>query len=471
MPKLIILFTTILLTVRLFGQAGKDMSPEIKASLGSYISSGNDLPFWLVSNQNGVFSLKNSSYQLVQLGIERGLRRDSLKKWDIFYGGNLVYGYAGKSDFQFNQYWLGARYKWLIMKAGAQSDPVLYAGLSSTNGNMDWSNNARPLPGIAFSTDGFIPFFFWKKWLTVKAFYAEYILFDNQYIDNAHLHHKYAIARASLDSWKISAGLDHWVFWGGTSPVTGSLPGFKSYLRYIFGLRGSRNSSSIDRGNVVGNSLGLYLLTVEKEYPNMGITFYYNHPFEDRSGLEMDNIPDGLWGIYLHRKKGKAFLQDMVYELQNTTNQSGTYNGLVIVSTGRVTGRGNDNYFNHSTYKSGFVHYDRMMGSPFFIPTIDSSGISKGFKNNRIWVHHIGLSGWMSERLSWKSYLSWSRNLGTYEPNGMFPHALNQFSFLAECSYSLNRTPLRLKAGIAGDYGEYQERRLGGYVGLEWRIR
>ena len=90
------------------------MIPEVSASFGSYVSSGDDLPFWLVSNQNGVFTTKNSTYQLFQFGVDRKLRNDSLKKWDFTYGGNLVYGYAGSSDFQVNQYWLGARYKWLV---------------------------------------------------------------------------------------------------------------------------------------------------------------------------------------------------------------------------------------------------------------------------------------------------------------------------------------------------------------------
>ncbi len=358
------------------------------------------------------------------------------------------------------------------MKAGAQPDPILYAGLSSTNGNMDWSNNARPLPGIAFSTDGFIPFFFWKKWFSVKGFYAEYFLNDRRYVENAHLHHKYAWARASLNSWKISLGLDHWVYWGGTSPDLGNLPGFDNYFRYIFSLRGKKTSLAIDRANASGSSLGLYLLTVEKEYPDVSLTFYYNHPFEDRSGLEMANAPDGLWGIYLHRKKGKAFLQDVVYELQNTTNQSGTYDQVEIGNTGIRTGRGNDNYFNNWVYKSGHVYYNRMMGSPVFIPEIDANGISTGFDNTRIWLNHLGLSGWMGERLSWKSYLTFTRSLGTYDPSRVnLPEPLDQFSFLFGCVYLCKRLPFDLNFGIAGDYGQRFETRTGGYAGISWRIK
>jgi hypothetical protein len=469
MLKFIFLFATIFLAKHVLAQEEKNRLPEIKASFGSYVSSGEDLPFWLVSNQNGIFTMQNNTYQLFQLGLERSLKQDSLKKWGLTYGANLVYGYAGASDFQVNQYWLGARYKWLVMRLGAQSDPILYGGLSSTNGNMDWSNNARPLPGIALSTNDFIPFFFWKKWFSIKAFYSENMLYDKQYVENAHLHHKYAYGRATLDSWKISIGLDHWVYWGGTSPDLGQLPGAGNYLRYIFALRGGSNSPTQDQDNAAGNSLGIYVLTVEKNYRNFSLTFYYNHPFEDRSGLEMANAPDGLWGLYFHLKKEKSFLGNIVYEFQNTTNQSGSINMVEIGNTGIRTGRGIDEYFNNWIYKSGHVHFNKMMGSPLFIPVINANGVSAGFNNNRILLHHTGFSGWISDRLSWRSLLSFSRSFGTYYIK--YPAPLDEFSFLVESGYNLKRIPLRVNFGIAGDYGDRFENRLGGYAGVSWRIK
>jgi len=461
----------LLLVATVFSQERNNL-PEINASIGSHHSSGENLPFWMTSNQNGVFTMNGSNYQLLQFGFERKLQQDSLKKWGLFYGSNLVYGHSGGgSDFQLNQYWIGARYKWIIMKAGAQADPVLYSGLSSTNGNMDWSNNARPLPGISLSTNNYIPFFFWKEWFSFKALYSENLLLDERFVDNPHLHHKYAFGRASLGKIKISLGLDHWVYWGGTSPVYGGLPGFDNYLRHIIGLKGGADSPRNERQNVSGNSLGLYLFTIEKEYRNFNLASYYNYTFEVRSGLEFDNMPHGLWLLHYNGLNRKSFLSDIVYEFQNTTNQSGTYNMIPIGNTGRFTGRGNDNYFNNWIYKSGHVHYNRMMGTPIFIPVIGTDGISAGFDNTRIRLYHIGLSGWGTDRLSWKSLLSWSRGFGTYDPEGIqYPVPRDQFSFLAEFSYHLNRLPLKFSIGVAGDYGDQFERRTGGYAGVSWSL-
>jgi hypothetical protein len=137
--------------------------PDVRLSQSTLVSTGNDLPFWMVTNQNGVFTMQNSSYLLFQAGLNRGLDRDTLKKWGYTYGANMVGGIAGTSDFHPNEYWLGIRFHQLILKAGAQSDPIIYGGLSSTNGDINRSRNARPVPGLSLSTNGYIPFLFAKK--------------------------------------------------------------------------------------------------------------------------------------------------------------------------------------------------------------------------------------------------------------------------------------------------------------------
>jgi hypothetical protein len=83
----------------------KKANTDFNVSFGSYLSSGSDLPFWLTSNKNGVFSMQNSNYQLIQAGFLKEFESDSVRKWSCTWGANLVYGYGGKSDFQANQYW------------------------------------------------------------------------------------------------------------------------------------------------------------------------------------------------------------------------------------------------------------------------------------------------------------------------------------------------------------------------------
>ncbi len=470
--KFFLMKSAFLITTLLFSLNTAAIEPDFRFSFNSYGSSGNNLPFWFTSNQNGAFTTENNYYQLLQAGLARGLDTDTTKKWDYTYGTTFIAGYGDKTGYQFNQYWIGARYKRLVVKIGARNEPVKYAGLSHTNGNMMWSGNARPLPGITFSTDGFIPVFSQKKWFTAKALYEENFLTDHRDMSNAMLHHKYLYGRATLKSWSFTLGLDHWVYWGGTSKTQGKAPGIEYYPRYIFGLKGGKNSSGSDQINAAGNSIGMYAFEAEKNLGGHTLTFYWNHPYEDRSGLEFDNMPDGLWGLHYANKKREALFSDFVYEFMNTLNQSGSYHLLPSGVPGVLTGRGRDNYFalgigmSDGFYSSGHVYHDKMMGTPLFIPVIGEDGIPKGFDNTRIEMHHIGIGGTIIGRLGWKSLMTWSQSRGTYEKP--FEEIISQFSCLYDLNYRFRKLPLRINLGMAADYGERFENRYGGTIGINW---
>ena len=446
--------------------------PDFRLSQTTAVSSGEDLPFWMTSNQNGIYTLQNSSYMLFQAGLNRSLDRDTLKKWGYTYGANMVYGFAGCSDFHPNEYWLGFRFHQLILKAGAQSDPIIYSGLSSTNGDMNRSRNARPVPGLLLSTNGYIPFLFAKKWFSWRFLYEEEILKDKQYITDAHLHHKNLHFRALLTpSLSLSLGLEHYVFWGGYSAKYGQLPEWNQYFRYISGKEGGEGATINDQDNSAGNQLGSYNLELKKEWTNLNATFYWNHPFNDRSGMEFANTPDGLWGIHIGKKERSAFVTDVVYEYMNTRNQSGSipnHSDPTPTDPKRITGRGWDDYFNHGIYESGFTHFGRMMGTPLFVPEINTDGVSAGYKSTRMWMHHLGISGILGGGFYWKSLTTWSRNFGSYKQ--VYPDPLDEFSLLVEGSYNGAKLPFIVKAGLAGDYGTRFDHRTGGYLGIEFNF-
>jgi hypothetical protein len=472
MIKLIVSLSFLVLFATLSAQEKTGFIPEITASQGTFVSSGKDLPFWMTANSNGVFTLHNSTYLLFQAGLKRGFEPDSLRKWGYTYGANMVYGLAGGSDFHPNEYWIGLRFHSLILKAGAVADPVIYAGLSSTNGNMYRSRNARPVPGISVSSKGFIPFLFGKRWLTFRFQFEEGILKDKQAVTDAHLHHKSMKFKGILSpSVTLSGGFEHYVFWGGTTPVYGQQPGLSEYFRYILGMKGGGGATVSDQINVAGNGLGSWNMEFMKDWTSVKATLYWNHPFEDRSGMELVNIQDGLWGLHVEKKKRDAFITDIVYEYMYTLNQSGSYHMKPAPTPerpNRMTGRGMDNYFNHGLYTSGFTHYQRMMGTPLFVPEIGTDGISTGFESTRMWMHHIGLSGVLGRGFSWKSMMTWSRNFGNY--SNIYANPLDELSFIAECVYATSKLPFDVKVGAASDYGDRFEHRYGGYLGIGFRF-
>ncbi len=436
----------------------KTFRADYSLRFDTYWSTTDSIPFWMHSNQNGIFKATNNSYQLLQAGTIRGYEVDSTAKWQVAYGVNAVLGLGDSLYLQMNQFWFGTGNQWVRFEIGAKAPTVRFGGLSSANGNYIWSNNARPLPGITISTNDFIPVGFWKDWFSLKALYQENIMTDDQFIKLAHLHHKILAGRAKLDDWQITVGLEHLVYWGGESPEYGKLPGWEDYPRYIFGIAGSHNAPDFEQKNVSGNALGMYFIEAEKEYSNKTITFYWNHPFEDKSGMEFNNIVDGLWGIHIKKKKN-SILSEIVYEFMNTTNQSGPKHG-------EPRGRGKDDYFNNWVYKSGHTNYGQTIGSPLYIPVFNDEGICIGFDSNRMVMHHLGVGGSVSEQVTWKSMLTWSNQLGTYFVPYTEPRS--QFSFIAECNYSPKKSPLTIRAGIAGDQGEMLQNSFGFFAGISY---
>ncbi len=67
--KFILLLIFTILSFSLTAQEKTGFVPDFRLSQTSAVSSGEDLPFRMTSNQNGVYALHNSSYLLFQAGL------------------------------------------------------------------------------------------------------------------------------------------------------------------------------------------------------------------------------------------------------------------------------------------------------------------------------------------------------------------------------------------------------------------
>jgi len=122
-----------------------------------------------------------------------------------------------------------------------------------------------------------------------------------------------------------------------------------------------------------------------------------------------------------------------------------------------------------------------MIGTPLFVPSIGENGVANRFKSTRMWMHHMGIKGAMGSGIYWKTMFTLSRNFGTYDhafpadvfdPLGVGPYnsPLDEFSFLGELHYRGNKLPFQINVGIAGDYGDRFEHRMGGYAGISYQF-
>ena len=369
--KTLYLLIIVLISFKAFSQTS-----TVNASLetSGLAGSKNYLPFWFSHNQLGKFSIASNIQELTE-GKLSGLIHLN-KKLTLNYGSGIVLLFAEKgSNLMFTQAFAGLSGKFLTIKAGAFADDEILGGLSGSNGNIIRSLNYRPYPMIRLSTSGYVPFLFAKNWFRFKAEYDEGLLRDKRIVYHPHLHHKsLSFQFLTGKTFRFSAGVNHYVFWGGTQPNGNKLPeSMKSYFRYILGKKGSPDFLETDRFNVAGNQLGSYLINAEKDFVNYQVQINISHPFEDRSGMELDNLPDNLYSFYIRKNKAGSLIDEFLFEFLYTKKQSGSYH---LISGPGKHKRGNDNYFNHGVYRSGYSYKGYSMGTPLFYPLVKNQTVS-----------------------------------------------------------------------------------------------
>ncbi len=449
---------TIILTLLAFLSAttlfAQKRPTNYRLEASTYISNHDNPPFWMTSNQNGI--VPNEDCALAKISIYTDFK-PTVRSLQFTYAVDIA-GYTTKEENKaiISQLYGSLKWKDIQLDLGVKHRPARFEGLSSTNGDILWSSNSRSYPGYCLKLSDYTHFKIMPRWLSLRMEYGDYILNDNRYMgDMTRLHHKNFFLKADLsDKLSITGGIDHYAMWGGESEQLGRQPsGFSDYLRVITGREGGGDALMTDQINAIGNHLGSYSLNIEHK-GKTNWTFFYSHPFEDGSGREFQNYPDGNYGIYINRRKEKALINHIVYEFTYTRHQSGNF--VKEPGDHGDLHRGNDSYFNNGVYRSGYTYFNHTMGSPFFITNeTDENGITTGIKINKFLAHHIGLKGDILRNLSYRLIFSHVRNYGktlqkdiVKERNyhTMFELELKQstlpFNITAGASYSrLSETP------------------------------
>ena len=241
------------------------------------------------------------------------------------------------------------------------------------------------------------------------------------YVDNVLWHHKslFVQIKDTRNDFPLSGviGVQHWAQWGGTStnPKIGKQPqSIKDLIRVICGSEGGGDATVSDQINVLGNHYGSYDFKLAFTQPNWQVSAYYQHFFEDKSGMIFVNNTDGLWGGQLDLPKF-PWLRKVVVEYLVTRDQSGQFHFIDFdhdLHPG--VGGGGDDYYNNGEYTTGASYFNRAIGSPLVpSPEYNENG-SLGFKNNRVRDWHFGAEGAISSQVSYRVLVtvmnSWGRH-------------------------------------------------------------
>ncbi len=385
------------------------------------------LPFWLHTNTFG--TITPDSYLWGSAGVCLPFRSTEEKAFDYSFGieGSGSLGHQQNRLF-LSQFFGQMRWKKLVLELGIHHRPTFYEGLSASNGDILYSNNSRSMPGISFASKEYIPLPWIGKWLSFRFKYAEYLMTDKRYTKDTHVHNKLLAFRLTpLPGFSLEGGIEDYAQWGGRNAQGKIKYDFQDYIDMVRIDSGDEDTSLSDQINKLGNHIGRHFAQISYIHSQFKATLYYNHLFEDGSGMKYQNWPDGLYGIYFTRTENSRYFKSLVYEFYYTKNQSGPLHDRPATpdeqsrqdSTqyhyGRIILGGNDNYLNHGEYRSGWTLFGQSIGAPFFTPHPPEDGLTKGISNNRFYAHHIGICGELPLwDIRYRLLGSYSRNYGTY---------------------------------------------------------
>lgn len=409
---------------------GGDFKLDYKAELGVIGGSGGYTPFYFMNNTSGVVSYKpNSGY--LRAGIYKDFVTD--KRFTYSFGVELTGGYRNDANIYLQQAYIDFHLKSWSFFAGARDEYSMLWDRALSGGSMVWSGNARPIPQIYIGLPEFTKVPWTKGWLQVRGgisygWFTDYLYQKDmrgpydQYTKGLLYHRKNLVFKIGREDKALYGmiGIDMAAQFGGTvkhvQRTDGTYydlvfpSGIKEYLRVFVPMQGGGDSPIVDQVNVTGNHLGIYIMSLGYKKSGWDLKVYYEHFFEDHSGMIFKNKCDGLWGISLRTEK-RFPIEGFTFEIMNATNQSGPF---LFDATSEVPIQvsGGDNYYGHVVY-NGWTQRGHSMGTPFITSPLYNGNGYLGFTNTLSRAFHGGIDGTIADGLRYRLLVSHQRGWGT----------------------------------------------------------
>lgn len=454
---------------------------EVTADFYGIANSHNATPFWLRTQREGMVTWEGTQT------ITRFQVHGSDNLFNLFdtpvgfdYGADLAGRYFSDDLVYFNQLYGRFTLGPLYLAGGRFTQTIGKTHETLTSGSMGISKNAVPIPRIQAGLSDYVTVPFTFDFIEIKGHIAHGWLESTRYVESPWLHEKSGYLRFghNLSRFSAYAGLSHFGLWGGTSPEHGELPtGIKNYWRIFFIQPADPNDENVPSGweaYMFGNSKGIWDFGAELKLQNTTLQLYRHIPIENRSSLKLNSAQDGLYGVSISKTNSNSIITDIAYEYLYTKWQNGP-DGPGSRATGKA---GWLNYYNSGVYLSGWTHHMQTIGSPLLTPYRGEIGSDTRYQidNNRVVGHHVGISGFISEKIKYRTLFTYTRNYGTYRgraqsENFRFEGGLEQFSTLLEVTrMNVLHPGVSVSAAFALDIGELYKNSTGLLLGLRYRL-
>ena len=449
-----------------------DLTTEASIGTGDYTA------FQLVTNRHHVLGTRsNTAYLRGAINAEHAFNQNLTLSGAV----DAIASVHADHQTYLQQCYANLSYQSFFIEAGSREEaPVLRDDLLST-GAFVKGTNAKPMPQVHVGTNSFWTVPYTKNWLQVNFDFGYGKFMDDSYHEKkfhqeanpnsryavgTYYHQKHLYFRSNpTKRFFAIAGIEHFVQFGGTryEYQDGELidkkkpANLKACWQVILPLGDSNyfeNNSNEDW--VFGNHIGMMTVqlgwNINKDHQ---VQAYLDNPFEDGSGIRKGNGWDGLWGLqYNNKTAGRQYVRNAVVEYFQSTNQSGPihWDGgdypepIRSQITDFVTG--NDYYYNHNFY-DGYAYYGMTPGNALIISPIYNKDGFLLFRDNRIKAWHLGVSGEITDHLSYLAKGSYREGWGTY----FLPLSVKHHSFDAMVQGIYTVGPWQFSAAYAFDKG------------------
>lgn len=431
-------------------------APDIELYAGASAGTGEQKPFWNISNQHGRYSIDPFAGMM---GMTVESHDSSETYFSLDYGIELYGRLDNQSEFVLQRAYLELKIPFLSFWAGMKEEVIGNHDSTLSIGSTVWSTNSRPMPKLVLATPGYVDVPFTKGYVEINGSLSHGWFEQNRYVENVYLHQKQLHLRFGGDLLiNGSLGLIHNAQWAGSSPDERfeELPSdWDAYKRVFFAQKGdSSNVYTTESINTLGNHLGSWNYRIDLKTKQHSYSLYYQTIFEDNSGMLDLFHRDGILGVSLASKDPNKIVNRIVFEYLNTTYQSGPTHSL----TDSIDLTGNDNYFNNDVYRSGWTYKEMTLGTPLITSALFNEDGTEGIQNNRVRAFHLGLGGILG-KVNYRSFFTYSINKGTY--NTPFDPERNQFSWYLETLFPSIWKGIDMKVMLAADIGQMYGNNLG----------
>ena len=473
-----------------------------------------ELPFWIHSNRFGELHPGSTNATLHLFGA---WRREFRAGITVSSGAGLLLRDAGVTAVQFQEAYLQAGYGHFVLWAGRKREHFGMVHPELSMGSADLSHNARPIPKITLSTDGYRTVPGTRGVVEYDGSISHGWLRDDEhrFVERPWLHQKHLYLRLFNDRSRVvpQGGIKHFALWGGESPLDGPVPNGPRAFLDVFFSRAPDAKEILSGGwleNKYQNHVGTYDFSLLFRFEPVRFSVSRQFFLEDTPNARFGTPWDGMWGAWVEFGGGDGQAQGVTGhgngDASSRSRERTSLRSFVRPFTIRAinyehinTLEGVDryphrdrssyfNYYNHSRYRGGWTYGGRAIGNPLFLGDLDYLGVV----NNLMLAHHLGVMG-QAGLAEWRLFGTYSRNYGASRITGSDGNGYSgvtdrrdQWSFMLELGgpdllaglvdlvapgMTVVLHELELTATFGLDIGQAQRNNAGVMVGLRWATR